>query len=50
MFVLKFLKKIKETKLKISHGGVIVFKKKASYQEAIVKLTNAQLNKLKSAE
>ena len=40
------LEKIKETKLKFSQGSVQIM---ANYQEARVKLTNTQLNKLKSA-
>ena len=39
----------KKTKLKISQGIVAVLHNIASYQEARVKLTNTQLNKLKSA-
>ena len=48
MFVLTILEKIKETRLKISQGSVTVLWKRASYQETTVKLTNKQLNKLKS--
>ena len=43
------LEKIKETRLKFSHQSVTVLEKKTNYQEARVKLTNTQLNKLKSA-
>ena len=49
MFVLAILEKIKETRLKFSQGSVTVLKKMGNYQKAIVKLTNTQLNKLKSA-
>ena len=48
MFVLIILEKIKETRLKLLQGSLTVFKKTASYQEARVKLTNTQLNKLQS--
>ena len=44
MFVLTILEKIKETRLKFSHGSVIVLYKMTNYQEARVKLTNTQLN------
>ena len=49
MFVLMILEKIKETRLKLSQGSVTVLKIMTNYQEATVKVTNAQLNKLKSA-
>ena len=49
MFVLKFLEKIKETGLKFFLGSVTVLQNMANYQEARVKLTNTQLNKLKSS-
>ena len=49
MFILTILEKIKETRLKFSQGRVTVLWKMANYQEAKVKLTNTQLNKLKSA-
>ena len=49
MFVLAILEKIKETRLKFSQGSVTVLQKMANYQEARDKLTNTQLNKLKSA-
>ena len=49
MFVLTILDKTKETRLKFSQGSVIVLQKIANYQEARVKLTNTQLNKLKYA-
>ena len=48
MFVLTFLEKIKETRVTISQGSVTALWKRASYQETRVKLTNSQLNKLKS--
>ena len=43
------LEKIKETRLKFSQGSVTVLQKKANYEEAIIKLTNAPLNKSKYA-
>ena len=49
MFVSTILEKIKETKLKFSQGSVTVIQIMANYQEARVKLTNSQLNKLKPA-
>ena len=49
MFVLTILEKIKETRLKFSQWSVTVLWKMVKYQEARVKLTNTQLNKLKSA-
>ena len=49
MFVLTILEKIKETRLKFYQGSVTVLYKTANYQDAKVKLTNTQLNKLKSA-
>ena len=48
MFVLTILEKNKETRLKFSQGSVTVLSKIANYQEVRVKLTNTQLNKLKS--
>ena len=49
MFVLTILEKFEETRLKFSQGGVTVPWKMVNYEEARVKLTNNQLNKLKSA-
>ena len=49
MFILIIFEKIKETRLKFSQGNVTVLQKIANYQETRVKLTNTQLNKLKSA-
>ena len=49
MFVLTILEKIKETRLKFSQGTVILLRKIPNSQEARVKLTKTQLNKLKSA-
>ena len=49
MFVLKILEKIKEARLKFSQGSVMVLYKSANYEEARVKLSNTQLNELKSA-
>ena len=49
MFILMTLEKIKETRLKFSQGSVTILKIIANYQDARVKLTNTQLNKLKSA-
>ena len=49
MYVLTTLEKIKETRIKLSQGSVAVIKKMANYKEARVKVTNTQLNKLKSA-
>ena len=40
---------IKETRLKFSQGSVTVLQKMANYQVKRVKLTNTQLNKVKSA-
>ena len=48
MFVLTILKKIKEMRIYFSQESVKVLQKMANYQEARVKLTNAQLNKFKS--
>ena len=42
-------KKINETILKLSQGSVTVLQKMANYQQGRVKVTNTQLNKLKSA-
>ena len=47
MFLLTILEKIKETRLKLSQGSVTVLQKMTIYQEARIKLTNTQLNKLK---
>ena len=47
MFVLTILEKIKETRLKLSQGHVTLLQKIANYEEARVKLTKTQLNKLK---
>ena len=49
MFNLTILEKIKETRLTFSQGSVTVLQKMANYQEPRVKLTNIQLNRLKSA-
>ena len=49
MFVLTVLEEIKKTKLNFPQGRVTVLWKMVNYQEARVKLTNTQLNKLKSA-
>ena len=49
MFGLTILEEIKETRLKFSQGSVTVLLKRANYEEARVKLTNTQLNKLRSA-
>ena len=49
MLILKILEKTKETRLKMYQGCVTVPWIMANYQEARVKLTNTQLNKLKSA-
>ena len=46
--ILTISKKIKQERLKFSEGCVKVLRKIANYQEARVKLTNTQLNKLKS--
>ena len=48
MFFLTILEKIKEMRLKFPQGSESIIKM-ANYQEARVKLTNTQLNKLKSA-
>ena len=48
MFVLTTLEKSKETRLTFFHGSKTVLYKMASYEEARVKLTNTQLNKLNS--
>ena len=47
MFALTILEKIMETRLRFSLGSVTVLQKMENYQEARVKLTNTQLNKLK---
>ena len=48
MIILTILEKNKKTKLKFSPGSFTVLWKMVNYQSAIVKLTNTQLNKLKS--
>ena len=48
MFILTTLKENKETRLKFSHGSVIL-QKMVNYQEVRVRQTNILLNKLKSA-
>ena len=49
MFILTILEKTNETRLRFSQRSITVLLKMASYEEARVKLTNTQLNKLKSA-
>ena len=49
MFILTIWEKIKETRLKFSQWSLTVLKIMANYPEARVKLTNTQLNKLRSA-
>ena len=49
MFLLTILERIKQKRLKFSQGNVTVLYKMANYQEAKVKLTNMQVNILKSA-
>ena len=49
MFVSTILEKIKEMRIKLSQGNVEVLWKMGNYEEARVKLTNTQLNKLQSA-
>ena len=49
MFILTIFEKINEIRLKFSQGRLTVLQKIANYQEARNKLTNIQLNKLKSA-
>ena len=49
MFILMVLEKIKEKRLKFLQGSVAILEKMANYQEARVKLTTTQLNKLKSS-
>ena len=49
MFVLKFLGKIKKTRLKFSQRSLKVLSKMVIYQETIIKLINIQLTKLKPA-
>ena len=50
LLVSAVLEKIKETRLKFSQGSVTVYKRWCiNYQKERVKLTNTQLNKLKSA-
>ena len=48
LFILTILEEIKK-RFKFSQGSVTVLEKIANYQETRVKLTNTQLNKLKSA-
>ena len=48
-FVLTILEKIKETRLQFSQGSVTILQIITNYQETRVKVTNALLNKLKSA-
>ena len=48
-FALTVLKKIKETRVKVSQGNLAHLQKMANYKEARVKLTNTQLKKLKSS-
>ena len=50
LFVSAILEKIKETRLKFSQGSATVHKRwYIHYQKQTAKLTNTQLNKLKSA-
>ena len=49
MFILTILEKIKERRFKFPQASVTVLYIMANYQEARVKLTNTQLNKLKFA-
>ena len=49
MFVLTILEKTKERRLTFSQRSQRVLYKMASYEEERVKLTNTQLNRLKSA-
>ena len=49
MFVWTILEQIREPELKFSQGSVTVLKKMVSYPDARFKLTNAQLDKSKSA-
>ena len=46
---LAILEKNRKTEFKFSKGSVTVLLKMTNYQEARVKLTHTQLNKLKSA-
>ena len=48
MIILTILEKNEKTKLKFSQGSFTVLWKMVNYQSAIVKLTNTQLNELKS--
>ena len=50
MFVLTILVKIKETILTFCQRSVTVLKMLANYEEARVKLTNTQINKLEPAK
>ena len=47
MLVLTILEKIKETRLNFSQGSVTVLCKMVNYEEARIKLTTAQLKKIK---
>ena len=49
MLVLTILEKIREMRLKFSQVSLTVLQKILNYQDARVKLTSTQLNKLKSA-
>ena len=49
MFVLAILGKFKEKRLTFPQGSVTVLQIMGNYQDTRVKLTNTQLNKLKSA-
>ena len=49
MFALTMLEKIKEVRLRFSHRTVTLLWNKVNYHKKRVKLTNTQLNKLKSA-
>ena len=48
MFALKILENIKEVRLKCSQVSAAILQKITSFEEARIKLTNTQLNKLKS--
>ena len=48
MIILTILEKNEKTKLKFSQESFTVLWKMVNYQSAIVKLTNTQLNELKS--
>ena len=47
MFALKILENIKEVRLKCSQVSAMTLQKRMSFEEARIKLTNTQLNKLK---